>query len=95
MEQIQNGPKKKLVGLEMLDRNIARHGYDVYYNGEKAGIITSGGVSPTTGKHIALAYVKNLKEICTGTTVQVMIREKLHSAKIVKRPFIEKRNKVK
>lgn len=95
MEQIQNGPPKKLVGLEMLDRNIARHGYDVYYNGEKAGIITSGGVSPTTGKHIALAYVKNLKEICTGTTVQVMIREKLHSAKIVKRPFIEKRNKVK
>ena len=68
---------KKLIGLEMLDRNIARHGYDVYYNGEKTGHITSGCVSPSTGKNIALAYVKNDKEICTGAIVQVMIREKL------------------
>lgn len=78
----------------MQDRNIARHGYEVYYNGEKVGHITSGCVSPTTGKNIAMAYVKNDKGICTDTTVQVMIREKLHDAKVVKRPFIEKRNKV-
>ena len=44
--------------------------------------------------NIALAYVKNDKDICTGSTVQVMIREKLHDAEIVKRPFIEKRNRV-
>lgn len=94
MSQIANGVSKKLVGLEMLDRNIARHGYDIYYNNEKVGHITSGCVSPSTGKNIALGYVKNLKEICTGEIVQVMIREKLHDAKIVKRPFIQKRNKV-
>ena len=95
MSQIANGVSKKLVGLEMLDRNIARHGYEIYFNGEKVGHITSGCVSPSTGKNIALAYVKNMKEICTGATVQVMIREKLHDAQIVKRPFIEKRSKVK
>lgn len=95
MSQISNGVSKKLIGLEMLDRNIARHGYDIYYNGEKAGNITSGCVSPSTGKNIALAYVKNINEICTGAVIQVMIREKLHDAKVVKRPFIEKRNKVK
>lgn len=95
MSQISNGVSKKLVGLVMLDRNIARHGYEVYYNGEKVGHITSGCVSPSTGKNIALAYVKNDKEICTDTVVQVMIREKLHDAKIVKRPFVPKRNRVK
>ncbi len=94
MNQIANGVSKKLVGLEMLDRNIARHGYDVYFNGEKAGHVTSGCVSPSTGKNIALAYVKNNKEICTGAIIQVMIREKLHDAKVVKRPFVEKRNRV-
>ena len=93
MNQITNGVSKKLVGLEMLDRNIARHGYDVYFNGEKTGHVTSGCVSPSTGKNIALAYVKNDKEICTGAIVQVMIREKLHDAKIVKRPFVAKRNR--
>ena len=94
MSQIANGVSKKLVGLEMLDRNIARHGYEIYFNGEKVGHVTSGCVSPSTGKNIALGYVKNLKEICTDATVQVMIREKLHDAKIVKRPFVQKRNKV-
>lgn len=94
MNQLTNGVAKKLVGLEMLDKNIARHGYEVYYNGEKVGHITSGCVSPSTGKNIALAYVKNIPEICIGTTIQIMIREKLHDAKIVKRPFIEKRNRV-
>lgn len=47
------------------------------------------------GANIALAYVKNIKDICTGSSVQVMIREKLHDAEVVKRPFIEKRNKIK
>lgn len=93
--QMANGTDKKLIGLKMLDKSIARHGYDVYFNGEKAGIVTSGGVSPMLNTSIALAYVKNLKEICAGADVQVMIREKLHDAQVVKRPFIEKRNRVK
>jgi aminomethyltransferase len=94
LNQVANGGNKKLIGLVMLDRNIARHGYEVYFNGEKTGVITSGCVSPSTGKNIALAYVKNDKEICTGATVQVMIREKSHDAEVVKRPFVQKRNKV-
>lgn len=95
MEQIKNGTTKKLIGLKMLDKSIARHEYEVYFKGEKVGHITSGAPSPILGSNIALAYVKNDKEICTGTTVQVMIREKLHDAEVVKRPFVEKRNKVK
>lgn len=95
MNQIKNGVEKKLVGLKMLDKSIARHEYEVYKDGEKVGVITSGAPSPMLGANIALAYVKNDKDICTGSTVQVMIREKLHDAEVVKRPFVSKRNKIK
>ena len=94
MNQIQNGTDKKLIGFEMLDRNIPRHEYEVYFNGEKVGEVTSGGVAPTAGKNIGMAYVKNLPDICTDSVIQVMIREKLHDAKVVKRPFVQKRNRV-
>ena len=95
MKQISNGVSKKLIGIEMLNRNIPRHGYDIYYNGEKVGNVTSGCVSPSTGKNIALCYVKNISEICTDSVVQVMIREKLQDAVVVKRPFVVKRNRIK
>lgn len=93
-EQLEKGGGKKLVGLKMLDKAIARHEYSIFYNEEKIGIITSGGVSPVLGENIALGYVKNIKDICTGTKVQVMIREKLYNAEIVKKPFVQKKNKV-
>ncbi len=93
LKQLKDGVEKKLVGLKMLDKNIARHGYDVYYNGEKIGVVTSGGISPTRGDNIALAYIKNLDNLTVGSTIQIMIREKLHDAEIVKRPFVVKRNK--
>ena len=93
-QQLKEGGRKKLVGIKMLDKSIARHGYDVYYKGEKTGVITSGAPSPILGANIALAYVNNNDEICTGTIVQVMIREKLHDAEIIKRPFVQKRNRV-
>ena len=92
-EQFRNGVKKKLIGLKMLDKSIARHGYDVFYNNEKIGVITSGGISPIRGDNIALAYIKNLDNLAVGSTIQVSIREKLHDAEIVKRPFVEKKNK--
>lgn len=93
LNQLKNGGNKKLVGLKMLDKNIARHGYDVYYNNEKIGVITSGGISPIRGDNIALAYIKPLDNLSVGSTIQIMIREKLHDAEIIKRPFVEKRNK--
>ena len=93
INQLENGVQKKLIGLKMLDRNIARHGYDVYYNDEKIGTITSGGISPIRGDNIALAYIKNLDNLAVGSTIQVMIRENLHNAEIVKRPFVKKNNK--
>ena len=92
-EQLKNGVEKRLIGLKMLDKSIARHGYEVFYNNEKIGVITSGGISPIRGDNIALAYIKNLDNLTVGSTIQVSIREKLHNAEIVKRPFVEKKNK--
>lgn len=92
-EQLKNGVEKKLIGLKMLDKSIARHGYEVFYNNEKIGIVTSGGISPIRGDNIALAYIKNLDNLAVGSTIQISIREKLHDAEIIKRPFVEKKNK--
>ena len=77
----------------MVDKGIARHGYEVFYNDEKIGVVTSGGVSPTRGDNIGLAYVKNLDNLNIGSTIQISIREKLYQAEIIKKPFVEKRNK--
>lgn len=95
LEQLANGVSKKLVGLKMLDKSIARHEYEVYYKDEKVGHVTSGAPSFVTHSNIAMAYIDNTKGISIGSTVQVMIREKLHDAEVVKRPFIQKRNRVK
>ena len=92
-DQIKNGTNKKLIGLVMIDRGIARHGYDVYYNNEKVGTITSGGISPVRNENIALAYVKALPDIKVDADIQVEIRGKLYNAKVVKRPFVKKNNK--
>jgi len=94
MEQLQHGGRKKLVGFRMLDKSIARHEYEVYSDGKKIGIVTSGGVSPMRGENIGLAYINSpLDKLSVGSTIQIMIRDKLHDAEIVKRPFVEKRNK--
>ena len=92
-DQLENGAPKKLIGLKMCDKNIARHGYAVYYNNDKIGEVTSGGISPTRGDNIALAYIKTLDNLAVGSTIQVMVRDKLHDAEIVKRPFVPKNNK--
>jgi aminomethyltransferase len=93
-EQLQNGVNKKLIGLKMIDKAIARHEYEIFYNNEKIGLISSGGVSPVLGENIALGYVKNIKDICTGSIVQVKIREKFYNAEVVNKPFVKKKNKV-
>ena len=84
--QKQNGLDRKLIGLEMQGRYIARHGYSIIAEGEKVGEVTSGTLSPTLGKAIALAYVpKRLAK--KGTSLEVEIRGKTHPATVVKKPF--------
>jgi aminomethyltransferase len=84
-----DGLPKKLVGFEMVDRGIARHGYPVVENGKEIGIVTSGTHSPTLKKAIGLAYVPPEKaEI--GNELSILIRGKETKARIVPTPFYKR-----
>lgn len=86
-EQKQNGVTRKLVGLELTGRNIARHDYPILFEGETVGIVTSGTMSPTLSKAIAFGYVpSHLAK--NGQVVQVQIRGKEFPATITKRNFL-------
>jgi aminomethyltransferase len=84
------GLKRTLVGLEMVDRGIARDGYRcVEESGNVIGVVTSGSPSPTLGKNIALAYVPPaLSEL--GTTIGVEIRGQRCKAQVVATPFYKR-----
>lgn len=85
-QQKEKGVQRRLVGLQMQGRNIARHDYPVLHQGKPVGIVTSGTLSPTLSKPIALAYVPSeLSKV--GQELQVEIRGKTYDAEVVKRPF--------
>lgn len=85
-DQKQNGPPRKLVGLTLTDRHIARHGYTIVQGNEPVGTITSGTLSPTLNIPIALGYVPHhLGKL--GQTLAVDVRGKHREAVVVKRPF--------
>jgi aminomethyltransferase len=80
------GPKRRLVGLEMADRSVARHGYAVLSGGRRVGEVTSGTFGPSVEKSIAMAYVET-PLAAIGTAVDVEIRGQARPARVVKTPF--------
>ena len=84
------GPSRTLVGLEMVDRGIARDGYRcMKESGEVIGFVTSGSPSPTLGKNIALAYVPPAMSNL-GTTICVEVRSQRCKAQVVATPFYKR-----
>jgi aminomethyltransferase len=82
--------QRTLVGLEMVERGIARDGYRCLdENGKPIGVITSGSPSPTLGKNIALAYVPPASS-SLGTTIWVEIRAQNCKAHVVATPFYKR-----
>jgi len=91
--QADGGPKRKLVGLEMIERGIGRDGYPVCtVAGEHIGEITSGSPAPFLKKNIALAYVP-VQFAALDEIVAVEIRGQLVKAKIVATPFYKRARK--
>jgi aminomethyltransferase len=84
-----DGPRRKLVGFEMVDRGIARHGYPIVDGGQEIGVVTSGTHSPTLKKAIGLAYLP-LDRSAQGTEFSVLIRGKETRARVVPTPFYKR-----
>jgi aminomethyltransferase len=86
-QQKAEGIKRKLVGFEMIERGIPRHGYEIVdEQGNKTGEVTSGTQSPSLGKAIGLGYVeKDFSSI--DSKIFIKIRDKQVEAKVVKFPF--------
>lgn len=85
-KQKKEGVSRRLVGLELTGRHIARHGYAIFREGEQIGEVTSGTFSPTLNKGIALGYVPTAFANL-GQVLQIEIRGNFFPATVVKRPF--------
>jgi aminomethyltransferase len=81
-----DGLRRRLVGLEMAERAVPRHGYAVLAGGARVGVVTSGSYGPSVDRSIALAYV-DAAHATVGTDVLVEIRGQGKSARIVRPPF--------
>ncbi len=87
-QQKAEGIKRKLVGFEMVDKGIPRHGYEIQdQEGKKIGEVTSGTQAPSLGKAVGLGYVA--KEFSNlDSKIYIKVRDKSPEAKVVKLPFI-------
>lgn len=85
--QKAEGVSRKLVGFEMIEKGIPRHGYEIKdYSGETIGVVTSGTQSPSLGKAIGMGYVRTAFA-AIDTDIYIKVRDKLLQAKVAKIPF--------
>ena len=88
--QKAQGVGRRLVGFELIERGVPRHGYAlVAADGTPIGTVTSGTMSPTLKKGIGMGYV-DAAHAAPGTEIAVVIREKPIRAQVVKTPFVKK-----
>jgi aminomethyltransferase len=93
MKQKQEGVKRRLVGFEMLGKDIARDHYPLFVHGREVGHVTSGAPSITLKKNIGLAYLP-AEHASIGTTFHVAVRSnKLAEARVVRTPFYKREDK--
>ncbi|WNF37800.1 glycine cleavage system aminomethyltransferase GcvT [Bacillaceae bacterium IKA-2] len=88
--QKENGLKRKIVGIEMLEKGIPRTGYEVFNEDKLIGVVTSGTQSPTLNKNIGLALI-DIESTPLNTIVEVQVRKKRLKAKVVSTPFYKRK----
>ena len=80
---------RKLVGFEVLEKRIARHGNEVLVDGEKAGFVTSGSFSPTIKKSIGFCFVP--LRVLPNQLIEINISGKLYKAKVSSTRFYRRK----
>lgn len=91
-QQKAEGVATKLVGIELADKAIPRHGYEVVADGKTIGYVTTGYHSLSVGKSVCLALIDSAYAKL-GTPLQVLIHRKLHDGVVTKKRFYEKNYK--
>jgi aminomethyltransferase len=91
-EQKEDGLARRLVGFEMIDRGIARHGYPVLDGERPVGVVTSGTQTPFLKKAIGMAYVP-IAMALPGTDIVIDVRGRPSKARVVSMPFYRRKRK--
>ena len=92
LKQKTEGVERKLVGIELNDKAIPRHGYTVLKDGEPVGEVTTGYHTISTDKSVCMALV-DTQYAKLGTELQVQIRKKVFPGVVVKKRFYDKHYK--
>ena len=87
--QKKNGLRRKLVGIELSDKAVPRHGYTVLCGGETVGYVTTGYRSISTDKSVCMALIA-AQCAATGTDVEIQIRRRTFAGTVVKKRFYDK-----
>ncbi len=80
------GPRRRLVGFEMVDRAVPRHGYRILRSRREVGVVTSGSYGPAVDRYIGIGYVA-AEHAAVGTEIEVEVRGEPRAARIVSTPF--------
>jgi aminomethyltransferase len=89
-EQKATGVERQLVGFELIDRGIARHGYPVVAGEKRLGVVTSGTQTPFLKKSIGMAYVPTALAT-PGTDLTIDVRGRQSAARVVTLPFYKRK----
>ncbi|MFP4287471.1 MAG: glycine cleavage system aminomethyltransferase GcvT [Candidatus Izemoplasmataceae bacterium] len=89
LKQKQEKPSRRIVGLEMLDKGILRHGYEVFKDDQKVGYITTGYKSPSTDLTVAMALIDKPHDK-KDNILEVEIRSKRVKVKVRNKKFYQK-----
>jgi aminomethyltransferase len=92
LRELKDGPARKRVGIQPLERAPAREGTEVYVDGAPVGLVTSGGFGPSVDAPVAMGYVA-AAQAAPGTKIDLMVRGKARPAEVAPLPFIPARYK--
>ena len=92
VKQKEEGVKQRVIGLELQDKAIPRHGYAVLRDGQQVGVITTGYHAISVDKSVAFALV-NKPDAKLGTELEIQIRKKTFKCVVVKKRFYDKHYK--
>ena len=80
------GVARKLVGFEMVEPSVPRHGYPLLAHGAPVGVVTSGSFGPSVERYVGMGYVPTALS-AVGSEIEVEIRGKSQPARVVRTPF--------